>query len=180
MTFISLIVLVGCFVAVYKMRARGVSRLWAFGIPIAVFAVWGQMPWVKADVAAMKAEREVSSAERDAKLIALAKGTFTREVTLAKTPYLASRLGGFHGANAQTQCGGAYDGSAFFVVEAVKGQLNDPDSFEHVETGFGGVRPDGTQRVSMVYRAKNGFNATVTETAEAFIHNGDCSVERIL
>lgn len=58
-----------------------------------------------------------------------------------------------------------WDGSHMILVKLLKENLNDPKSFEHVETSY---FIDGDDLVvSMKYRAKNGFNATVTETVTA-------------
>lgn len=57
----------------------------------------------------------------------------------------------------------SWDGSLPSFVDYIKENMNDPDSFDHVETTF---RNDSDgMTVRMKYRGKNGFNATVTQTA---------------
>lgn len=55
----------------------------------------------------------------------------------------------------------AWDGSNRELVELVKANMNDPDSFEHVETRFKD-HGDG-YRIVMTFRGKNAFNATITQ-----------------
>lgn len=58
-----------------------------------------------------------------------------------------------------------WDGSNRELVRLVKSGMNDPDSFEHVETRF----TDNGDSLSllMTFRGKNGFNATVTNKVSA-------------
>lgn len=61
-----------------------------------------------------------------------------------------------------------WDGSVQSVEEAIKLRLKDPDSYKHVETklvdsGFGNVT------VFTKYRARNSFNAVITDTATAVV-----------
>ncbi|WP_237228866.1 tetratricopeptide repeat protein [Rubinisphaera sp. JC750] len=66
----------------------------------------------------------------------------------------------------------AWDGSHRAFVKMVKSVMNDPDSFEHVKTTYRVL--NDYLIVEMVYRGKNAFNATVTETAtQAFDLNGN-------
>lgn len=63
------------------------------------------------------------------------------------------------------------DGSSLHVVEAVKHQLNDPDSFEHVQTSHY-TNPDMDYiAIDMTFRAKNGFGATVTRLATCQLYD---------
>lgn len=63
----------------------------------------------------------------------------------------------------------AWDGSHKKLEEWVKSRLNDPDSYEHVETRHDVPSADGTMHVSLKFRAKNAFNATITKTATATV-----------
>lgn len=57
-----------------------------------------------------------------------------------------------------------YDGSLKVLVQDVKNKMNDPESFEHVETTYYD-RADGYLNVKMVFRGKNGFGGTITQNA---------------
>jgi hypothetical protein len=60
-----------------------------------------------------------------------------------------------------------YDGSSPKLEEKIKSTMNDPDSYEHVETRY---RDDGkTIYVVTKFRGKNAFNATITKEAEGTI-----------
>ncbi|HLO37373.1 MAG TPA: hypothetical protein VK173_02675 [Lacibacter sp.] len=60
----------------------------------------------------------------------------------------------------------SWDGSHRNLVKAVKENMNDPKSFEHVETKFWDFG-DSNIVVLMKYRGKNGFGGVVTETIKA-------------
>lgn len=60
----------------------------------------------------------------------------------------------------------AWDGSHKNLVTYVEANINDPKSFEHVETRYWDNKSD-TIIIKMTYRAKNAFNATVTEMVRA-------------
>jgi hypothetical protein len=55
-----------------------------------------------------------------------------------------------------------YDGSIRSVVKFVKNSMNDPDSFEHVETRTGFYEKENFI-VSMKYRGKNPFGGVITK-----------------
>ncbi len=61
----------------------------------------------------------------------------------------------------------AWDGSNKEMVRETKSRMNNPDSFEHVETRYS----DRGDKVllKMTFRGKNAFNATITKTATALI-----------
>lgn len=61
----------------------------------------------------------------------------------------------------------SYDGSHIDFVRAFKKNLNDPDSFEHVETKY--IDNGTSLTVIMKYRAKNGFGAFVLQIVKANI-----------
>lgn len=66
-----------------------------------------------------------------------------------------------------------FDGSHGKVEDALKSALKNPASYEHVKTEYL-VRPDAIT-VFTTYRARNSFNAVVTETAVATV-DGDGNV----
>lgn len=77
----------------------------------------------------------------------------------------------------EKECFTGLDGYNLELVRLVKENLNDPDSFEHVETGFKIL--DDYALVVMKYRAKNQFNAKVLTRVTAKI-NFDCQVIEII
>ena len=62
----------------------------------------------------------------------------------------------------------AWDGSVRSVEEAIKVRLKDPDSYKHVETRF---QDPGVGNLTVVtqYRARNSFNAVITDVATAVV-----------
>lgn len=76
---------------------------------------------------------------------------------------------GFH-------CLSPYDGSHRELVENVKATLREPDSFEHVSTRVTPKQPNGTHKLMMTYRARNGFGGMNTETVSARYRNDDCAI----
>jgi hypothetical protein len=61
------------------------------------------------------------------------------------------------------------------TVDALVPTLREPDSFEHVSTMIGPVNQDGTHKLVMRYRAKNGFGGVSFGTTKAVVSNVDCS-----
>lgn len=59
----------------------------------------------------------------------------------------------------------AWDGSNYELVQAVKKQMKDPSSFEHVETKF--TDHGNNIRIMMTYRGKNSFGAVVIQQVTA-------------
>lgn len=59
-----------------------------------------------------------------------------------------------------------FDGSNRGLIKAVKQSMNDPKSFEHVETRHWVLKND-TVIVKMTYRGKNAFGGVVTERVTA-------------
>lgn len=69
------------------------------------------------------------------------------------------------GTKADAQYFSRWDGSNAELVALVKQGMHDPSSFEHIETRF--TDKGDVYRIMMVFRGKNGFNATVTQTVTA-------------
>lgn len=82
----------------------------------------------------------------------------------------ADKKAGFH-------CLSGWDGSHREVVSAVKSQLRDPSSFEHVQTRITPMSESGEHRLTMTYRAKNGFGALTGGLVEATVRNATCSAQ---
>lgn len=76
---------------------------------------------------------------------------------------------GFH-------CLSGWDGSHPQLVETVKSNLRDPDSFEHVETKVTPTAPNGNHILFMKYRARNGFGGMNVNQAGATMKNDDCTI----
>lgn len=68
------------------------------------------------------------------------------------------RKKGFH-------CLSAWNGSHREFVKLVKNRMNDPDSFEHVETRVTSVQSDGKHVITMQFRGRNAFGGIVKNTA---------------
>ncbi len=72
------------------------------------------------------------------------------------------------------------DGSNLAVVEAVKAQLVDPDSFQHIKTTIYPTKPYPAHmlqhRLVMQFRLRNGFNGMVQGKAVASVGQMDCRV----
>jgi cbb3-type cytochrome oxidase subunit 3 len=59
-----------------------------------------------------------------------------------------------------------WNGSLPSLVKSVKGTMNDPDSFEHVETRYGKYQKKHFV-VSMKFRGKNAFGGVITKFVDA-------------
>lgn len=68
------------------------------------------------------------------------------------------RRKGFH-------CLSPWNGSHREFVKLVKDRMNDPDSFEHVETRVTPVQGDGKHIITMQFRGRNAFGGIVKNTA---------------
>jgi hypothetical protein len=73
---------------------------------------------------------------------------------------------GFH-------CLSGWDGSNASLVQQVKDQLREPDSFEHIETR---ITPEvnGKHNIMMEYRARNGFGGMNVATAIGTVDHHTC------
>ena len=56
-----------------------------------------------------------------------------------------------------------YDGSHIKVVDSIKSILNDPESFENVQTTYKDFKDNGLLVITK-FRAKNGFGGVITQT----------------
>lgn len=61
------------------------------------------------------------------------------------------------------------DGRNYQVIEAVKKSMNDPDSFEHIETQHVD-KGSGDVAVTMMFRGKNAFGGKVVNRAVAMVN----------
>lgn len=77
------------------------------------------------------------------------------------------------------KCLSSLDGSHEEFKREVQKSLNDPDSFEHVETRIGSIGPNGAHLMKMDFRARNAFGALILSTATARVWNDDCEAELI-
>lgn len=77
-------------------------------------------------------------------------------------------------ANPAIKCLSAWDGSHAGFVQATKEGMNDPESFEHVETRY----IDRGEEVDLVmkFRGKNKFGGTVTQTVTGTILKDNCEL----
>lgn len=74
---------------------------------------------------------------------------------------------GFH-------CLSSWDGSHSDVKKITEMSMRDPDSFEHIETRITPVSEGGSHRLTMKYRARNGFGGMTVGSATASIDNETC------
>lgn len=73
------------------------------------------------------------------------------------------------------KCFSAWDGSVYEVMAAVKNQMHDPSSFEHVATSYKLIR-NQSAAVTMVFRGRNAFGALIMQKAIALIEPKSCGV----
>ena len=74
------------------------------------------------------------------------------------------------------QCFSKWDGSHIELTKLLKSSMNDPDSYEHVETRY--WSRDNEIYIITTYRGKNGFGATVKESMAAY-STLDCHIFKI-
>lgn len=74
----------------------------------------------------------------------------------------------------EKNCISSWDGSHTKLKRLIKENMNDPDSFEHVETLYKLYL--GYAIVVMKFRGKNAFNATIVNSVTAKVSLEDCSV----
>ena len=96
------------------------------------------------------------------------KGDSPSEKAAKDAENARNKEAGFH-------CLSGWDGSHRAVINAVKGQLKDPDSFEHIKTKITPINEAKEHTLFMEYRANNSFGGKVVGTATAIIKNSDCS-----
>lgn len=77
-------------------------------------------------------------------------------------------------ADFEEHCLSSWDGSHRELAKTVKNNMNDPDSFEHVETSYRLYNDYAV--VIMRFRGKNAFNGTVLNSVTGKINLNDCSV----
>lgn len=71
------------------------------------------------------------------------------------------------------KCFSEWDGSVYEVMAAVKVQMHDPSSFQHVSTTYE-VIGDNTAAVTMVFRGRNAFGALILQKALVVIELQSC------
>ena len=71
-------------------------------------------------------------------------------------------------------CLNAWDGSHREFRNAVRDQMRDPGSFEHIETRVTPMNEDGMHTIFMRYRARNGFGGMNVATAVGRYQNDGC------
>ena len=78
-----------------------------------------------------------------------------------------NRRNGFH-------CLSEWNGSHRGVVDWLKDNLRDPDSYEHIETRITPVNTAGEHTLLMQYRARNGFGGMNVGNLTATVQNKTC------
>lgn len=89
--------------------------------------------------------------------------------TTAEAANREERRKGFH-------CLSDWDGSHRAMQDAVKEHLRNPGSFEHIETAITPLDEKGQHRVTMRYRAENGFGGMNVEQAAGIIDGETCNL----
>jgi hypothetical protein len=106
-----------------------------------------------------QAEKERRNQEREAEK--------ARKLAAKEEEEAEDKRKGFH-------CLSGWNGSQREVVSRIKSVLNDPKSFEHVETLVAPV-VNGRHTFKMTYRAKNGFGGLILGEASGSYANSNCS-----
>lgn len=78
------------------------------------------------------------------------------------------------GAEFEEKCMSAWDGSHRELVRVVKENMNDPDSFEHVETQYKLYKDYAV--LIMKFRGNNAFGGKVLNSVTAKVSLSDCSI----
>lgn len=73
----------------------------------------------------------------------------------------------------ESECLSDWDGSCPDLVEKVKGVLNDPKSFQHVETRY--IIQENSYYIEMKFRAKNSYGALILNVSTALVDE-NCKV----
>ena len=106
---------------------------------------------------AREAEAQAKEAERK------------REAAAKQAAADEERRKGFH-------CLSSWDGSHRELKKAVVAALRNPDSFEHIQTLITPRTANGQHRITMEYRAQNGFGGMNVEYQVAMISGDTCGV----
>ncbi len=119
-----------------------------------------------------KKVQEKKVVERVAKQEEVAKVAKKAEDKRKRAEEAENKRKGFH-------CLSFWDGSHPKFKRRVKARLNDPGSFEHIDTLVGPVLPNGRHAVNMQYRARNAFGGMVVGWARGMFRNANCEVTSI-
>lgn len=79
--------------------------------------------------------------------------------------------------NFETNCFSGWSGANRKLVAIVKNAMNDSESFEHLKTTY--KIKNNYAIVTMVYKGKNIFNATVRNTIKAKVRISDCNILKV-
>ncbi|KQZ56275.1 hypothetical protein ASD54_25370 [Rhizobium sp. Root149] len=115
----------------------------------------------KAEAERVRREREVEAREREIK-----------DRQEQKVKEAQQKAAGYH-------CLSAWNSSNPILIQAVKGSLRDPESFQHVSTSVMPVDPSGQHSITMQYRARNGFGGMNVGYVVGKFRNSDCHFTEI-
>jgi len=118
---------------------------------------------VRDDLAREEAEQALAKAKTAA---AKAEAETKAEADRQAAKEAAFRATGRH-------CLNPFSGANDPLVQLVKRQLREPDSFEHIETSITPVE-DGFHKVVMTYRARNGFGGMNVSQATGLVESANC------
>ncbi len=73
-------------------------------------------------------------------------------------------------------CFSSWDGSHAELEKSVKRHMNDPKSYDHIETRITPADQNGMHVVIMEFSGKNAFGGTIRNLAQATMRNSDCYI----
>ncbi|MEL4308951.1 hypothetical protein [Joostella sp. CR20] len=100
----------------------------------------------------------------------------------SQTEYIEARIRYAERAKLVTDfkknCFSGWDGSHILLAKAIKNNMHNPDSFEHVDTQFK-IQNDETAIIIMKYRGTNSFGATVTNSQKVKVDMNTCEIIKV-
>lgn len=153
-----------------RLPLQGVVRLLLAVLivfPISLL-VYKELTMTPAERAVLSDQQRIRRVAREAETAKLAK---LRRAEQAKQGEEARE-------KARFKCLSPWDGSMSAFIDEVKETLRDPSSFDHVKTFASTVNLDGSQYITMQFRARNGFGGLNIGIAKATIRNDNCVIAR--
>lgn len=148
-------------------QKKPIHKRWWFWPVVVVFGL-GAIGSLVPETEEQKAERAKQEADRQAET-AKREADRQAEQVEKERKKVADREAGFH-------CLSSWDGSSRNLVLAVKQNLRNPDSFEHIETRITKKDAENRHRILMQYRAENGFGGMNVEMVRATIDHESCEL----
>lgn len=146
------------------------SFLWLIGLLVGLFVLMVIVEMNKSP------EQQAKEAAERARQEEIRKANDKKEAEEAKVKAAQKAIEDREKMKTGMHCLSGWDGSHRGLVNAVKAQMRDPDSFEHIETRISPVDAQGHNAVIMQFRAKNGFGGMNVGIASGVISNTSCSL----